>query len=216
MRLPENLLTEEPHAALFDLDGVLIDSETLYTRFWSEIERRYPTGIEDFAHVIKGNTLSRILDTYYPDEELRRKVVADLKAFEAGMQYEIFEGVLDYFDRLDRAGWKKAIVTSSNPEKMERLFTQLPQLKERVDVVITDKDVTRSKPDPEGYQLAAARLGCKPADCIVYEDSLAGLSAGNAAGCAVVALATTLPAERLHGKAHLVVSNLSEVPVPKP
>lgn len=215
MDLSETLNSSAPHAALFDLDGVLIDSETLYTRFWSEIDRRYPTGVENFAHIIKGNTLNRILTTYYPDQELRRQVVADLKTFEDSMRYEIFDGVEEYFDRLDSAGWKKAIVTSSSPQKMEVLFEQLPMLRERVDAVITDKDVTRSKPDPQGYLLAAGRLGCAPADCIVFEDSLAGLSAGNAAGCNVVALATTLPAEKLRGKAHMVVSSLAEVPLPR-
>ena len=69
-----------PSAALFDLDGVLIDSETIYTEIWSRIERAHPTGIDNFALKIKGSTLQRILDKYFPEPDIRADVVRMLNA----------------------------------------------------------------------------------------------------------------------------------------
>ena len=66
-------------AVLFDLDGVIIDSESLYTVFWNDMDRLYPTGVENFAKVIKGSTLPRIFDTYFPDMEVRRHIISLLE-----------------------------------------------------------------------------------------------------------------------------------------
>ena len=67
---------------LFDLDGVLIDSETTYTKFWSEIGRIYPTGLDNFAIAIKGTTLPSILE-YFPDASVRENITKRLLAFQA-------------------------------------------------------------------------------------------------------------------------------------
>ena len=71
---------------LFDLDGVLIDSEGLYTKFWDEIEQIYPTGIENFALVIKGNALFKILDMYY-SKELHQDIINRVHEFEHNINY---------------------------------------------------------------------------------------------------------------------------------
>lgn len=193
-------------AALFDLDGVIVDTESIYTDFWNDIDRRYPTGIDDFARVIKGNTLARILDTYFA-AEVRGDILALLKEQEESMRYRLFDGVADFLDRLDRLNIPKAIVTSSNDRKMSRLFSQIPDLKSKFEAVITDAMVERSKPDPQGYLLAAKTLGVDAAECVVFEDSFAGLEAGRRAGAYVVALATTNPRESLYEKADEVIDS---------
>lgn len=180
------------HAALFDLDGVIVDSEGIYTRFWDDIDKKYPTGIPDFAHVIKGNTMERILNTYFP-QSLHPTLHALLKKQEQEMQYSLFDGVLPLMHQLHGQNWGVAIVTSSNNTKMDNLFAQIPELRPLIDVLITDGDVTRSKPDPQGYLLAAARLGCDAGDCVVFEDSLSGIEAGRRSGARVVGVATTNP-----------------------
>ncbi|MDE5555542.1 MAG: HAD family phosphatase, partial [Muribaculaceae bacterium] len=81
------------HAALFDLDGVLIDSESVYTVFWDKIEKKYPTGIPDFANAIKGSTLNKIMDLY-KDQKVRENVLELLKEQERTMQFDIFDGVV--------------------------------------------------------------------------------------------------------------------------
>lgn len=196
-----------PAAALFDLDGVLIDSEPEYTRIWNNIVRVYPTGIDNFALKIKGNTLPRILSTYFPDPEIQNAVVAMLKERESAMEYEVFEGVIDFLTELRNNSIPTAIVTSSGQSKMDRLFSKLEGFANYFDVVITDSDTTHSKPHPECYLTAAARLGVNPTECIVFEDSFAGLQAGRDAGARVVAIASTNPRKTLSGKAHVVIDS---------
>lgn len=194
------------HAALFDLDGVLIDTEGIYYDFWREIDRLYPTGIDDFASYIKGSTLRRIME-YYTDDAVRADIIGRLEAQERDMKYRIFDGVIDFLTRLHEASFPCAIVTSSNEDKMKKLFAQNDGFADYFDVVITDRQVTRSKPNPQGYLLAAERLGCKPSDCVVFEDSFAGLEAGRRSGAVVVGLATTNSRESLKGKADKIIDN---------
>lgn len=191
-------------AALFDLDGVLVDTEGTYTRIWTEIDKAFPTGIPDFTLRIKGTTLENILNTYFRPED-RDAVVDMLVRGEANMRYSLFEGVEDFLASLEGEGIPAAIVTSSNEQKMNRLFEQLPQLRRAFRAVITDAQVRHSKPDPEGYVLAAHTLGAEPADCYVFEDSFNGLRAGRASGAVVIALATSNPAAELQPYADAVI-----------
>lgn len=177
-------------AVLFDLDGVLIDSEGLYTAFWAETGRIFGVPSPTFAADIKGTTLKSILN-YFPGEELKAKVIQRIHDFEDTMHYQLFPGVEDFLKALKQAGIPTAIVTSSDEVKMACLYSQLPILREMVDVVIDASMVTRSKPDPQGYILAAEKLGRAPENCYVFEDSLQGLEAGRSAGATVIGLATT-------------------------
>ena len=183
---------------LFDLDGVLVDTETSYTGFYESLDRIYPTGVEKFPYVIKGTTLDSILSKYFPDKEIQTDV-----------------GVLSLLDDLDRFNVPAAIVTSSDHAKMDCLYKRHPNFIKRFAAIITAKDVSRSKPDPEGYLLAAERIGISIDKCFVFEDSLSGLAAGMAAGATVIAVSTTLPAEMLHGKAHCVVDSIGSLSVQK-
>lgn len=200
-------------AALFDLDGVLIDSEGVYTRFWGDIGRRYVPGEPDFAAIIKGSTLVRILGDWFPDPAVRDLVVEELRIFEAEMTYDPFPGALSLIDDLHHHNIPVAIVTSSGPRKMQCLASRQPALIEAVDTIISAGDVTHSKPHPEGYLLGAARLGVQPADCFVFEDSLSGLAAGRASGATVIGIATTLPSDRIQGRADLIVDSIADITV---
>lgn len=201
------------HAALFDLDGVLIDTEPAYTRIWEDIDRLHPTHIPGFALKIKGCTLKSILSTYYPDSEEQVEICRLLAEREQNMDYEHFAGVEAFLRELAAEGIPAAIVTSSGEDKMARLFASLPGFRDYFGVVITDKDVTRSKPDPQGYILAARALGAEPADCFVFEDSFNGLRAGRAAGAKVIALSTTNPAESLRPLADIVIAGFENFTV---
>ncbi len=196
-----------PSAALFDLDGVLIDTESIYTDIWTDIERTHPTGIDNFAIKIKGNTLSRILATYYPDPVTQADICAMLKEREEAMEYRLFDGVADFLRDLRRHSIPAAIVTSSNAPKMERLFASIDGFRDFFGAVLTDADVTHSKPDPECYIKAAERLGTDPHQCIVFEDSFSGLQAGRDSGAKVVALATTNSRASLQGKADAIIDS---------
>lgn len=202
--------------ALFDLDGVLIDSERLYTQFWAEVGVRFSIPSPTFALDIKGTTLKDIFSKYFPDEgvqDLLRKEIVD---FEANIVYPVYDGVKRFISELKEAGFKTAIVTSSNDKKMSQLFSQQPWMKEMFDAIITDSNVKNSKPNPEGYLLAAKKIGCDPKNCYVFEDSLQGLAAGHNAGVgAVIGLATTLPHESLSGKADVIFNSFAEISLAK-
>lgn len=213
MNISQTACAKADWGALFDLDGVLIDSEDNYTMFWHDIDRKYPTGVERFEYVIKGSTLQSILHKYFVGDEIREKILHELKAHEKNMIYRLFDGVEIFLDKLKELGVLSAIVTSSNAVKMNHLFRQLPRLKELVEIVITEEDVSRSKPDPEGYNIAASRLGLHPKRCIVFEDSMAGVEAGRRAGGAVVGVATTNTVDSLMEFADLVVNSISEIDV---
>lgn len=190
--------------ALFDLDGVLIDSETTYTRFWEEIDRMYPTGIENYAITIKGTTLPEILK-HYDSDEVIADIVRRVIEFQENLTFNLYDGVAEFLTDLRLNSIRTAIVTSSDNRKMQLLFSQIPLLKELVDVVIDASMVEHSKPNPEGYLKAAAAIGCNPENCYVFEDSLQGLKAGTDSGATVIALSTTYPQETLKGKAAKII-----------
>ncbi len=191
-------------AALFDLDGVLIDSETLYTSFWERVGKQHRLPSPTFAYDIKGTTLNDILTTYFPEPEVRRDVDRLLHEFENEIVYPVFPGALEFVDALRAKGMKTVIVTSSDAKKMDFLFAQHPDFPSHFDAIVTACDVTRSKPDPEPYLVGAAKVGIAPEECIVFEDSFQGLEAGRAAGCKVIGLSTTNLAESIRDKADLI------------
>lgn len=199
-------------AALFDLDGVLIDSEGTYTCFWEDIDQIYPTGIPNYAQVIKGTNLQKILANY-PSQQVRDDIVRRIDEFEADMDYPMFAGAEALLRELRLHGIPTAIVTSSSTQKMDSLFAKTPELRKMVDKVVTGSEVTRSKPDPEGYILAAKKLGVPPTECVVFEDSLQGLEAGRQSGAKVVGIATTNPRSALVGRADIIVDSVADLTV---
>ena len=195
---------------LFDLDGVLIDSESEYTRIWRKIDETFPTGIENFAIKIKGQTLPEILSNHYP-ESLHGKVTDLLNEMEQKMRYRMLPGAQEMLDSLSDLGIGRVLVTSSNDLKMQHLREELPSLESCFDDIVTANRISRSKPDPEGYLLGAKLLGASPRHCVVFEDSAQGVMAGRASGAYVVGLSTTLPAETLEPYTDRIVSTLAEV-----
>lgn len=191
-------------AGLFDLDGVIFDTEGQYTQFWSE-EGKLLQESSDFSARIKGRTLKEILDRYFPDQKQADEVIKRLSRFEQEMVIEYIPGAREFILGLKEQGVKLAIVTSSNDLKMQNVYRLHPEVKKVFDVIITADKITRSKPDPECYLLAARELGMKKEECVVFEDSFSGLEAGRRAEMKVVGLATSNPVEKIADKADVVV-----------
>ena len=196
---------------LFDLDGVLIDSETEYTRIWGEVHRRYPTGIEDLPHKIKGMTLDNIIATYFNDREDKQQLRDTLHELENQMTYEWLPGAKEFIEWLISENIPRALVTSSDNEKMAHLREQLPELESMMTTIVTADKISKSKPDPEGYLLAAKLIGVPPQPCAVVEDSLQGVKAGRASGAFVIGMEGTLPAETIAPYSDIVISNFKEL-----
>ena len=196
---------------LFDLDGVLIDSEKEYSRIWSTVNTEIPSGVTTLEEKIKGCTLDKILDDYYPDPKIREKVIARLYELEGEMKYEYTPGAEQLLKQLRHNGISTALVTSSNDVKMKHLDEELPDIRNYFDYIVTADQITRSKPDPEGYLLGAEKIGCEIRDCVVFEDSLQGVKAGKASGGYVIGVAGTLSRETLAPYSDRVVDSLEEI-----
>ena len=186
-------------AALFDLDGVVFDTEPQYTVFWGSICRQYHPEHPGLEHEIKGSTLTQIYDRWFsgPLEAEREDVTRRLDAYEQQMHYDYISGFEAMIADLHQHGVKTAVVTSSNIPKMESVYRYQPSFQSLFDEILTSEDFARSKPDPDCYLKAAERFGLTPGECIVFEDSFNGLRSGRAAGMTVVGVATTNSTEAI-------------------
>lgn len=198
-------------AALFDLDGVVVDTEPQYSVFWNEIGKEHFPEEKNFPGLIKGQTLTYILTKYFPEADVQAEVGKRLSAFERSMQYPYISGVTDYVKSLRDRHVATAIVTSSNQDKMASLYAAHPDLIKLFGHVFTAEDVKRSKPAPDCYLHAAEVLQVPISDCVVFEDSLNGLAAGRASGAKVVGLATTLPADTIRPLCDYCIVDFSQI-----
>ena len=186
-------------AALFDLDGVVFDTEPQYTVFWGGICRQYHPEHPGLEHEIKGQTLTQIYDRWFSGPLLSEQdsITARLNDYEQQMHYDYIAGFEPLIATLHHHGVKTAVVTSSNIPKMESVYRYQMGFCSLFDAILTSEDFERSKPDPDCYIKAAQRLDTKNDECIVFEDSFNGLKSGRAAGMTVVGLATTNTVEAI-------------------
>lgn len=202
-------------AALFDLDGVIIDTEGQYSQFWGSIGREYRPDVPDFAERIKGTTLESIYTNWFAHlQDKLPEITRRLNEFEQQMQYPYLRGAHEFVASLRQAGIPTAIVTASNDEKMLRVLAIHPEFTTLFDRILTSANYAAGKPAPDCYLKGAEVFGAKPAECIVFEDSINGLRAGRDAGAFVVALTTTNPHAAVAPLANLVVEDLSALTLP--
>ena len=195
--------------ALFDLDGVILDTEGSYTAFWDDYGSRHFSE-KDFGLKIKGQTLVKILGDYFPEENERKAITDAINDFERNMSYPFVPGVENYIKSLKSNGIRTAVVTSSNLLKMENVYRCHPDFREMFDMILTSEDFSESKPSPYCYLKAMRLFGAGPEDCVVFEDSLAGLQAARASGAFVTALTTTNPEEVVRNYADLVIRDFND------
>ncbi|WP_242357882.1 HAD family hydrolase [Bacteroides acidifaciens] len=201
--------TTKTIAALFDFDGVIMDTETQYTVFWNEQGLKH-LNEEDFGRRIKGQTLTQIYEKYFPTlPEAQQEITAKLNVFEKQMFYEYIPGVEAFIADLHRHGVKIAVVTSSNEEKMQNVYNAHPEFKGMVDRILTGEMFARSKPAPDCFLLGMEIFSVTPENTYVFEDSFHGLQAGMTSGATVIGLATTNSAEAIAGKAHYVMNDFT-------
>ncbi|WP_277135359.1 MULTISPECIES: HAD family hydrolase [Bacteroides] len=199
--------TTKTIAALFDFDGVIMDTETQYTVFWNEQGLKY-LNEEDFGRRIKGQTLAQIYEKYFSTlPEAQQEITAKLNVFEKQMSYEYIPGVEAFIADLRRHDVKIAIVTSSNEEKMQNVYNAHPEFKGMVDRILTGEMFARSKPAPDCFLLGMEIFESTPESTYVFEDSFHGLQAGMTSGATVIGLATTNSREAITGKAHYIMDD---------
>jgi len=171
-------------AVLCDMDGTLVDSTTMVDTMWNEFADVHGLDgaeVRAFAH---GRPSRATIARYLDDEAQVRVWTETIHSMEAGRFDGVVEvaGAVAFIEELPRERW--ALVTSAlaDPARARLRVVGI----EPPDVLIGADDVTHGKPHPEGYARAARELGVDAARCVVFEDTDAGIEAGQAAGCAVV------------------------------
>lgn len=185
-------------AALFDLDGVVFDTEPQYTVFWGGECRRYHPEQPGLEFRMKGQTLPQILSGYFSEFQSEHEaLVGRLDAYERQMTYEYVPGFVTFIQDLRAHGVCTALVTSSNQVKMNNVYHSHPEFAGFFDAILTSEDFQESKPSPDCYLKAARRLEKAVAECVVFEDSFNGLRSGKTAHMLVVGLSTSNPEEAI-------------------
>ena len=200
-------------AALFDLAGVVFDTEPQYSIFWGSQCRLYHPEHPGLENEIKGMTLTEIYDQWFsgPIKKEQPVITARLDEYERQMHYDYIEGFERLIADLHQHGVSTAVVTSSNVPKMESVYRYQPGFKALFDAILTSEDFAASKPDPDCYLKAAQRLGAQPDECIVFEDSFNGLKAGRAALMKVVGLSTTNPVEAIRPLSDIQIADYRNI-----
>lgn len=204
-------------AALFDLDGVVFNTEGQYSVFWGSIGDKYFPTMGNFKQRIKGMTLVQIYAQYFPqDMHAQRSITSALEEFESRMTFEYICGFERFLARLRKEGLKTAVVTSSNRDKMKVVYKKHPDFQNNFDLILTSEDFEHSKPSPDCYLKAASLFGLQPEQCVGFEDSINGLKAVKSAGMYCVGLITTNPRDIVLQYADTAVDNylaLTEFPL---
>ena len=201
-----DLTTRTFAAVLFDNDGTLTDSRAAVERSWVAwaVDHGVDPAVLVAFHGVPTSSIVRAvapqLDVTAATADIDARELADLDGVAA------LPGAAD---ALAAVGGRAALVTSASRE-LALLRLGAAGLRPPAVLVAAD-DITRGKPDPEPYLLAAQRLGVEPSRCLVGEDAPAGLASARAAGAATLALTTTSRAEQLAPLADLVVADLSAV-----
>ncbi len=207
-------------AAIFDFDGVLVDTIPLHHASYRQLfaEEGVEFTMDDYRRVASGaprhRVIRAVLGDDLPAERFERlmarkeEIVLEL-AREQGLRP--IDGVLELVDRLRREGLLLGVASSS---RTARVFLETMQLDDRFDATTDARDTELAKPDPEVFLSTAARLGVEPAQCLVFEDAPVGVVAARAAGMRVVAITSTTSAEQLAGADWVIDSFVGFDPTP--
>lgn len=208
-------------AALFDMDGVLVDNANFHINAWLQFAQHYnrPLTKDQYVENINGRVSADAMAYLFqrpilPDElivltEEKEAIYRDL--YRPHLQPT--PGLLDFLNALKARRVQMAVGTSAPESNVRFTLDGLP-LRPYFDTVIDSSMVHRGKPDPEIYLTAASRVGVEPARCVVFEDAFAGIDAGLRGGMKVVAVATTHTREELEGTgAALIVDDFTGLTV---
>ena len=202
-------------AVLFDMDGVLVDSEPFWYQVEGDLVRRLggQWGREHQAKCIGGTVdatcryIVELTGTSWTVEQVQEAVMADMVAACSSPALAVHAGAVELVDAVQARGVPTALVTSSFRVIVDAVLERLGA--HRFDTVVTGDEVSRGKPDPEPYLVACERLGVAPEHAIVVEDAHHGVVAAEAAGCTVVAVPSVAPIEPRPGR--FVVETIGDV-----
>ena len=203
-------------AVIFDMDGVIVDSEPLHERaflqVFGEIGHDGDHGIDFPAYYGKSDLVvwHDFIATHRPAQSLQELTASKERKFAALLREEepVFDGLIELLEKL--AGRYPLALASGSRHVTIRAVMALRGLGRFFPVAVSSEDVAHGKPAPDVFLRTAELLGVAPAGCCVIEDSEAGVEAGLAAGMTVIGITNSLPAEKL-AHATRVVGSYEEI-----
>ncbi len=212
-----------PGAVIFDMDGVLIDSNPFHLRKWVDLLREHgiPFDEEALPKIILGHRNDSAFRRFF-GAQLTREEIRILsgeleekfrKAF--GPHAQLLPGLQRFMDECRANAVPMAVASSAMTKNVEFVVTRL-ELGPYLQTILTGDEVSHAKPDPEIYLRTAAKLGLEPSNCVAFEDSFVGIEAAKRAGMKCIGIASTFPAEDLRRETHadLVVPGFEVVSLP--
>jgi HAD superfamily hydrolase (TIGR01509 family) len=209
-----------PAAAIFDMDGVLIDSNPFHVRKWVALLKahRIPFDEEELPKIILGHRNDSAFRHFFGEQLTREQMHELSEELEAKFRQafaphaRLLPGLCRLMEECRASGIAMAVASSAMTKNVEFIVEAL-ELRPYLRVILTGDEVSHPKPDPEIYLKTAAKLGLQPAACVAFEDSFVGVEAAKRAGMKCLAVASTFPAEDLRRETHadLVVPSFEVV-----
>ena len=185
-------------AVLFDMDGVLIDAKDWHYEALNKALKLFGMEISRYDHLTTFDglptkvKLKMLSKRYYLPEELHPFINDVKQSYTAELVYQRCHPMFHHeyaLSKLKQEGYKIAVCSNSIRKTIE-LMMDRAGLSPYLDLIVSNEDVTKAKPDPEMYQTAIKKFGLKPEECIVVEDNPNGIQAGKASGATVLEVAT--------------------------
>jgi HAD superfamily hydrolase (TIGR01509 family) len=210
-------MTQKIRAVIFDMDGLLADSEPLINAAAIAMFREKGMVVqpEDFLPFVgagEDRYIGGVAEKYhFPlDVPLAKKRTYEIYLDLVPSRLEAFPGVHDLVNACRQARLLMAVASGTDQVKVMASLQKIRLPEETWDALVTGNDVKHNKPAPDIFLIAAQKLGVDPSACVVVEDSINGIKAAKAAGMRCVAVAHTFPADRLQ-EADLIRDRIAEV-----
>ena len=204
---------------IFDMDGVILDSEKLYVRFWCEagrfygfpMEEKHALSIRSMARQLASEKLRGIFGSSFDYDAVRSKRVELMDKYVEENGIELKDGAEDLLMYLKENGYRIALATATPPDRAEK-YLKAHDLYKYFDVTVSASMVSLGKPAPDIYLLAAEMLGLSAQSCLALEDSPNGIRSASSAGCVTVMVPDLdLPNDDILTLLHSVANGLCDV-----
>ena len=212
-----------PAAAIFDMDGVLIDSNPYHLRKWIDLlhERKIPFDEAELPKLLLGHRNDSALRHFFGDQITPQQSRALSEELEATFRRvfaphaRLLPGLQRLIDEIHSHGIAMAVASSAMAKNVEFIVAAL-KLGPYLQAILTGDEVSHAKPDPEIYLKTAARLGIDPSASVAFEDSFVGIEAAKRAGMKCVGIASTFPIDELRRETHadMVVPSFEVLSLP--
>lgn len=202
--------------AIFDMDGLLLDTERLYAESWGEAAKAFGVmPVPGFAKAVCGSNGAKMLEIihgHYPEVDAKAFMDFCLGRVENILKTDIPEkpGMRQILKFFHDNNVKMAVASSTKLATIQDNLTRLGIIS-MFSAVVSGQQVAHGKPAPDIFLLAAEEIGCAPEECYIFEDSANGIRAGRAAGCCTIMIPDlTMPDEELVKLAHRICGSLTE------